>query len=130
MLLFYSETEKMQFKMNNFVSNLKTEKYIQDGKITEQDFGPYMSNLQKEIKGNWNPPKGNKSKRVKMRFTISQSGKLLKSKIVQSSFDKEVDNAAIHALENSAPFEPLPKEFKGKSVDIEFTFDYNVRDKK
>ena len=41
-----------------------------------------------------------------------------------------MDEAALKALELTAPFEPLPKEFKGKSVDIQFTFDYNVLDKK
>ena len=30
------------------------------------------------------------------------------------------------AIELTAPFRPLPPEFKGQSVPIEFTFDYNV----
>lgn len=90
------------------------------------DFKPYMKKLQKDIKKNWNPPKGNSSKRVVVLFKIEKSGKLLETKIKKSSGDTDIDNAAIKAIYDTAPFEPLPKEFTGESIDIEFTFDYNV----
>lgn len=96
----------------------------------EPNFTPYMETLQKKIKGNWNPPKLSKSKRVKLIFKVSKDGKLLNAKILQSSNDKSTDSAAIDALKKSSPFEPLPKNFTGKSINIEFTFDYNVHDKK
>ena len=32
----------------------------------------------------------------------------------------------MEAVKQSSPFKPLPEEFKGKWVAIEFTFDYNV----
>lgn len=96
----------------------------------EPDFEPYMINLQKEIKANWNPPKGDKSKRVVLLFKIARNGKLLKVKVFKSSGIVEVDKAALTAVVLTAPFKSLPKEFKGKSVDIQFTFDYNVWNKK
>lgn len=37
-----------------------------------------------------------------------------------------MDNAAIEPLLKTAPFEPLPEDYNGKSIDIQFTFDYNV----
>jgi len=37
-----------------------------------------------------------------------------------------MDAAAIEAVKASSPFEPLPKEYKGESIPIEFTFDYNI----
>lgn len=37
-----------------------------------------------------------------------------------------MDNAAIDALLKTAPFDPLPEGYNGKSIDIQFTFDYNV----
>lgn len=92
----------------------------------EADFNPYMKKLQKDIKKNWNPPKIDKSKRVVALFKIEKSGKLLETKIKKSSGDTDMDNAAIKAVYDTAPFEPLPKEFTGKSIDIQFTFDYNV----
>ena len=39
---------------------------------------------------------------------------------------KKYYNAALNAVKLTAPFRPLPPEFKGNSVDIQFTFDYNV----
>jgi len=91
----------------------------------EPDFGPYMSDLQKRIKMNWSPPKGNESKRVVLLFSIDRDGHLLNVKVHQSSGISACDQAAIRAVQLTL-FKPLPPEFKGNSVDIQFTFDYNV----
>lgn len=94
--------------------------------IKEPDFGPYMKELQRRIKMNWDPPKGNESKRVILLFSIARDGRLLNVKVHRSSGLQSADNAAIEAVKLTAPFRPLPPEFKGLSVDIQFTFDYNV----
>lgn len=94
--------------------------------IKEPDFGPYMKELQRRIKMNWDPPKGNESKRVILLFSIARDGRLLNVKVHKSSGLPAADNAAIDAVKLTAPFRPLPPEFKGNSVDIQFTFDYNV----
>lgn len=94
--------------------------------IKEPDFGPYMKELQRRIKMNWDPPKGNESKRVILLFSIARDGRLLNVKVHRSSGLQSADNAAINAVKLTAPFRPLPPEFKGQSVDIQFTFDYNV----
>ena len=96
--------------------------------IKEPDFGPYMRELQRRIKMNWDPPKGNESKRVVLLFKISKDGRLLSVGIHKSSGLPAADNAAINAVKLTAPFRPLPPEFRGNSVDIQFTFDYNVLD--
>ena len=94
--------------------------------IKEPDFGPYMKELQRRIKMNWDPPKGNESKRVVLLFSIARDGRLLNVKVHRSSGLQSADNAAIEAVKLTAPFRPLPPEFRGQSVDIQFTFDYNV----
>ncbi|MBR6162700.1 TonB C-terminal domain-containing protein, partial [bacterium] len=94
--------------------------------IKEPDFGPYMRELQRRIKMNWDPPKGNESKRVVLLFKISRDGRLLSIKVHKSSGLEAADTAAMNAVKLTAPFKPLPAEFKGQSVDIQFTFDYNV----
>ncbi len=94
--------------------------------IKEPDFGPYMRELQRRIKRNWEPPRGNRSKRVVLLFKISKDGRLLDIKIHKSSGAREADQAAIAAVELTAPFRPLPPEHRGKDIDIQFTFDYNV----
>ncbi len=94
--------------------------------IKEPDFGPYMRDLQKRIKMNWDPPKGNESKRVVLLFKIAKDGRLLSCSVFKSSGLPNADKAAINAVQATAPFRPLPPEFKGSSIDIQFTFDYNV----
>ncbi|MBR2068940.1 MAG: TonB family protein [Candidatus Gastranaerophilales bacterium] len=94
--------------------------------IKQPNWGPYMRDLEQRIKRNWTPPKGDSSKRVVITFTISRDGRLLNKRIVKSSGVPLADRAAMSAIEQTAPFRPLPPEFKGQSVPIEFTFDYNV----
>ena len=94
--------------------------------IAAPDFGPYMRDLQRRIKMNWDPPKGNESKRVVLLFRIAKDGRLLSCTVHKSSGLPAADKAAINAVHLTAPFKPLPANFKGSSVDIQFTFDYNV----
>ena len=94
--------------------------------IREPDFGPYMRELQRRIKMNWDPPKGNESKRVVLMFKIAKDGRLLSCSVYKSSGLKSADDAALNAVKLTAPFRPLPAEYKGQSIDIQFTFDYNV----
>lgn len=114
------------FSENSFVKEHK--KQSSKMKITSEgpDFGPYMRNLQNNIKANWNPPRYNESKHVMLLFTIAKNGDLLHYKVLHSSGDLLMDNAAVDALLKTAPFEPLPEDYNGKSIDIQFTFDYNV----
>lgn len=94
--------------------------------IKEPDFGPYMRELQRRIKMNWEPPKGNESKRVVLLFKIARDGRLISHRVYKSSGLPAADRAAMHAVELTAPFKPLPPDYRGDSVDIQFTFDYNV----
>lgn len=91
----------------------------------EVDFSKYMANLQRRIKQAWFPPRDELSKRVKVRFTISTNGNLSGLTLAGSSGSAVADNAALKAVSNAAPFAHLP-EGAPDSVDIEFTFDYNV----
>ncbi len=94
--------------------------------IREPDFGPYMRELQRRIKMNWDPPKGDQSKRVVLMFKIAKDGRLLSCSVHKSSGLPNADKAAIQAVQLTAPFKPLPPDFKGPNIDIQFTFDYNV----
>jgi TonB family protein len=94
--------------------------------VADIDFGPYMANLQRNIKHNWYPPKGNESKRVVVLFQILKNGKLANLRLDHSSGIAKVDQAALKAIETAAAnFQALP-EGAPANVDIQFTFDYNV----
>ncbi len=92
----------------------------------EADFAPYMRNMQMKIKSNWEPPKGSESKRVVLLYTLDDKGKILNYSIKKSSMIKDVDKSAVKALKKSAPFGPFPEGTALKTVDVQFTFDYNV----
>lgn len=94
--------------------------------VREPDFGPYMRDVQKRIKSNWDPPEGDKSKRVVLFFKIAKDGSLLSCSVKRTSGKADVDYAAIKAVKQTEPFPPFPPEFKGQSIDIQFTFDYNI----
>lgn len=93
--------------------------------IKEPDFGPFMADVKRRIKRYWNPPKSGDSRTVVLIFTVAKDGSLLANRIQRSSGNPESDRAAKAAVEISAPFRSLPPEWKQRSVDIEFTFDYN-----
>ncbi len=89
------------------------------------DFGPYMNELQRRIKRAWKPPRGNESKRVIVTFMIGKNGELSGLTTKGGSNFPLADKAALLAVQTAAPFARLP-EGAPPSVDIEFTFDYNV----
>jgi TonB family protein len=95
------------------------------GAQADVDFGPYMADLQRRIKRAWFPPKGNESKRVVVIFKVHRGGELSNLRLEHASGVAIADNAALKAVENAAPFRPLPAG-ASDDVDIQFTFDYNV----
>lgn len=93
---------------------------------TDVIFKPYMKNLQKKIEKNWNPFHASTSVKSVIYFKINKDGTIDNCSVVKSSGIPPFDTSTLNAIRFSAPFAPLPKEYKGDSVDIEFTFDYNV----
>jgi TonB family protein len=90
------------------------------------DYDSYMKAVQSAIKGDWNPPRLAQSTRVVLSFKISRDGGVSSIGVVRSSGNDAMDRAGINAVASAAPFPPLPPG-QEKSVDIEFTLDYNVQ---
>lgn len=101
-------------------------RYIKEKSSIKPDFGPYMRELQRRIKANWNPPIDYRTKRVSVLMKIMNNGKLESCNVFQSSGNPKADKEAVDAVYKSSPFKPLPPEYKGEAVEIQFTFDYNV----
>lgn len=95
------------------------------GDGADVDFGSYLAEVQKRIKKNWFPPRGNESKSCTLKFKVNRDGSLGKIRLVASAGIPVVDQAAVTAVKNSAPFPPLPSG-SPEDIDIKFTFDYNV----
>lgn len=99
--------------------------FAADSENKDVDFGPFMAELQKRIKRNWKPPKANVTKRVIARFEVDSEGNIKKARIRQSSGSTQMDNAALASLASTSPVDALP-DGAPASVEVDFTFDYNV----
>jgi TonB family protein len=93
--------------------------------IPDIAFGPYMARIQEMIKQRWKPPRGSESKRIVVHFVINRDGSLSNLRLMQTNGDTLANEAALGAVRNAAAFPPLPVG-SAPSIDIEFTFDYNV----
>jgi TonB family protein len=91
------------------------------------DFGPYMANLQRNIKHAWFPPTGSETSRIKVAFAVDGSGHMDKLRMLIPTSSNAANEAALAAIRNTV-FEPLPPGAP-PNVTIEFSFDYNVRSK-
>lgn len=93
-------------------------------KLTEY-FNTYIKKMTQIIKSNWDPPIKTPKTNTIARYTLNKKGEISNIKIVKSSGILQNDESAIKALKISSPLPPLPVEFQGTSVDIEFHFDIN-----
>ena len=89
------------------------------------NYAIYMQELQRRIKRSWFPPRAAESKKTIVIFTIHQNGEISNVKLFRSSGDSRSDDAAIKAVENAAPFRELPPNSED-TIDVQFTFDYNL----
>ena len=129
-----NQTEKVQQTTDNKTSvNNSNDKLVITESLTSNNYrevdkniSSYMTNIQKIIKSNWNPPKDTNNKQVIVIFRMMKNGTITATNIYKSSGNNENDKSAIEAVEKSSPLPPMPKEWKRNYADIKFTFDYNV----
>lgn len=119
----YTNSKLAEFDNNN---NDKKQERPDTEILIKPDFDSYMKELKKDIKANWEPPNGKENRIVVLLFKIAKDGNLISYKIHKSSGIANVDRAALKAVELTAPFKPLPKDFEGQNIDIQFTFDYRT----
>lgn len=97
-----------------------------DGSVAanaDVNFGPYMQQLQRRLKRNWNPPVSAVDRAVTVHFRIQRDGRISNLRLARSSGSGGCDSAALQAVESASPVMPLPAGAAG-SVAIEFTFEY------
>jgi len=88
-------------------------------------YSAYMADLQRRIKRAWFPPKAAETRQTKVTFTVQKNGQMTDLAVSKSSGLQIVDNAAKKAVENAAPYRPLPDTFPSE-IKLEMTFDYNL----
>jgi len=96
------------------------------------DFRPYLIRILSTVRRNWFavlPESARMGRRGKVliQFAINRDGAVPKLVIAASSGADALDRAAVAGVSASNPFPPLPDEYKGGQVRLQFTFLYNIR---
>lgn len=90
------------------------------------DLSAYMAKVQRRITRKWRPPLSDYSTKVVVNYIIKKNGDLGKYSITESSGNSRMDVSATEALQKAAPFPPLPSGYNDDTLEVKFTFDYNV----
>jgi TonB family protein len=96
------------------------------------DFRPYLFQILSLVRKNWfavipeSARMGNRGL-VELQFIIDRNGDVPKLVIATPSGSDPLDRAAVAAVSASVRFPPLPKEFKGQQIRLQFAFKYNFK---
>jgi TonB family protein len=96
------------------------------------DFKPYLIRVLMAVRRNWfsvipeSAQLGRRGK-VTIQFSIARDGHVPKLVIAMPSGAEALDRAAVAGISASNPFPPLPPEFQGDVIRLQFAFAYNVR---
>jgi TonB family protein len=96
------------------------------------DFKPYLIRILATVRRNWfavipeSVRLGRRGK-VTLQFAIDRNGGVPKLVIATPSGTESLDRAAVAGISASVPFPPLPKEFQGQQIRLQFAFQYNMQ---
>jgi TonB family protein len=96
------------------------------------DFKPYLTRILAIVRRNWfgvipvSARMGALRGRTTLQFVVNRDGSIPKLIIADSSGLQPLDTAAVAGLSMSNPLPPLPADFKGAFIRLQFSFSYNV----
>jgi TonB family protein len=95
------------------------------------NFGPYLARVVYIVRRNWyavipeSARLGEKG-RVALVFEIIKDGSVPQLRLLASSGSPPLDTAALASIRASNPFPPLPRQFTGNHLVLEFIYFYNM----
>jgi len=91
-------------------------------------FSWYVQTVQRKVSENWLKyeidPRITQANRVYLTFDIARDGHPTNVQIEQSSGVPSLDISAMRAIQRIDTFGPLPPDYSGSRVSVEFWFDY------
>lgn len=95
------------------------------------DFKPYLLQVLQTVRRNWfavypESAKLGQRGKVAIQFAIGANGRINKVVISTESGARALDRAAVASLSASDPLPPLPADFHGERIVLQFTFLYNM----
>ena len=118
-------------QFQNLQPNFSTEGPIILSDTRGVDFGPYLARIVFVVRRNWysvipeSARLGEKG-RTGIVFEIVKDGSVPQLRLVASSGSDALDRAALAGIRASIPFPPLPEEFTGNHLVLQFMFLYNL----
>lgn len=96
------------------------------------DFRPYLVRVLAMVRRNWlavipESARLGQRGRVVVQLSINREGRVPKLVISSPSGSQPLDRAAVAGISASNPFPPLPGEFKGEQIRVQFSFAYNAQ---
>lgn len=111
----------------------KIDEEVEDGEVldlntTEYKYISYFVHLKRSIQAVWIYPAEAQRKgwrgTVIIRFTILKGGKVILIRVISSSGRKMLDDAAVQALKDASPFNPIPDNYEKDKLTINGAFVY------
>jgi len=96
----------------------------------DPEFLPYLANLKRRIQHEWVYPEDAWSRGVSgellLVFTLNKSGSMTSLRLVQSSGFPVLDQEALRAVKQAAPFDPFPPHMGEEPWNIVGSFHYHL----
>jgi len=95
------------------------------------DFRPYLIRILSAVRRNWfavipESVRFGRRGRTVIQFAINRDGSVPKLVIAVPSGAEPLDRAAVAGISATNPFPPLPAEFRGSEIRLQFIFNYNM----
>jgi protein TonB len=91
-------------------------------------FPNYVLGVRNRVSSNWLQstvdPSIRWAPRVVITFQILRNGSIANIELLRRSGNDSVDRSALRAIQGSNPLNPLPPEYSGSYVTVEFWFDF------
>lgn len=91
-------------------------------------YGWYVHVIQQKVSENWLKyevdPKITSAQRVYITFDVARDGHPSNPRVEQSSGVPSLDISAVRALQRIDTFGPLPPDYPGNKISVEYWFDY------
>jgi protein TonB len=92
-------------------------------------FGWYVQIIQRKVSDNWLKyevdPRITSAQRVYITFDVARDGHPYNVRVEQSSGVPSLDVSATRALQRIDTFGPLPPDYSGSNISVEYWFDYS-----
>lgn len=124
--------EKIQLEMSDFGiewhMNHQGITTVTQSKETDKAFQKWIPQVERTIKKHWHPPQTLYEQHGRIRMLVNREGRIYKYRLVASTCDRKADDAILEAVKEASQknLPPLPETFVGRSVTVEYVFDYDI----